>query len=635
MNPEETRKLIETTEHINTTYIGTQTSQLGIEENIGIPDNKRLLHTLTLGPTGYGKTQTMVHAALQDAHKNHGICMVIPKGEAIDQFLRKTPEKRLNDIIYINPADKDTPRINVLEPHTHQDMNQAQRENQKEIIVSDLIDLFKRYSENWGDRFGRILETLLRAYLDLNIQQETKHSLLDVFETVTQNQKLTELIDQTNDPVIREQLVRVKEDMGSYELEPLQRRLNDFVMNPTVRRVIATQKSSLNFRNAINQNKIILVDIQKGEVGETVSQLVGSITITKTWAAAQSRITQKPENRTPFHLYVDELQNFAGEGSNFTKILSEAREYKLGCWLITQYLHQLSPNMRTAVTNNCRNKIIFNPVGSDNTTQIAKMLPGITKTQLKTLGKYRAALQTPNEQKQNNAVTLNTYPPYTTSRDIQDIKQQAKPTTHTTTQVSTNTSLGNTANAGGEKHATLLKNAKQELEAQGYHVNLLYQDQGNNKPDAHATLEDEVHHLEAEHTTLTKPAKILQNLRRSHQQNRKTIFAVEPQKAHKLENILEDPVNRRGNKHEDQHGTYNHYTDPDGQPITDTEELQNAEYQILQVTQETVQEHNTGEEPECPELEENTEEELQNFCLCREDDGHCTELGQQCVLTND
>jgi hypothetical protein len=632
MKPEETRKLIETTEHINTTYIGTRTSQLGIEENIGIPDDKRLLHTLTLGPTGYGKTQAMIHAALQDTYKDHGLCMVIPKGEAIDQFLQKVPEKRLDDIIYINPADQDTPRINVLEPHTHEDMNQAQRENQKEIIVSDLIDLFKRYSENWGDRFGRILETLLRAYLDLNMHGNTQYSLLDVFETVTQNQKLTELIDNTDDPVIREQLVRVKEDMGSYELEPLQRRLNDFVMNPTVRRVIATQESSLNFRDAVKKGKIILVDIQKGEIGETVSQLVGSITITKTWAAAQSRITQNPEDRDPFHLYVDELQNFAGEGSNFTKILSEAREYKLGCWLITQYLHQLSPNMRTAVTNNCRNKIIFNPVGSDNTTQIAGMLPGITKTQLKTLGKYRAALQTPNEQNQNDAVTLNTYPPYTTDRNTHDIKQQAKPNSHTTTHISTNTSLGNTANAGGEKHAQLLKNAKQELENQGFHVNLLYQDQGDNKPDGHATHEDEVHHLEAEHTTLTKPAKVLQNLRRAHRQDREVIFAVQPRKAQKLKNILEDPVNRRGNQHEDQKGTYSYYTDPDGQPVTDIDELQNTEYQILEVTEQGAQQHQPTQEPECPELEENNEQELQNFCLYRDNDGHCTELGERCVL---
>jgi hypothetical protein len=265
------------------------------------------------------------------------------------------------------------------------------------------------------------------------------------------------------------------------------------------------------------------------------------------------------------------------------------------------------------------------------------MLPGITKTQLTTLGRYRAALQTPDQQQQEDAVILNTYPPYTADRDTNKIKQQAKPqaTPTQTTSPTTSTSLGNTANAGGEKHATLLKNAKQELENRGFQVNLLYQDQGSNQPDAHAHLGDEVLHLEAEHTTLTKPAKVLQNLRRAHQQKRETIFAVEPQKAHKLENILQDPVNRRGNEHEDQKGTYSYYTDTDGQPVTDTQELKNAEYRILQVTQQNVEQHQTGQTPECPQLGEHPEQELQNFCLYREDDGYCTELGQQCVLTEE
>ncbi|MDZ7850334.1 MAG: hypothetical protein U5K70_05830 [Halodesulfurarchaeum sp.] len=80
-------------------------------------------------------------------------------------------------------------------------------------------------------------------------------------------------------------------------------------MNPTIRRVIGPGQSGIDFRKAANNCKIVLIDIQKGEVGETVSRLVGSISITKIWAAAQSRVTQPIENRTPFYLYVDELQN--------------------------------------------------------------------------------------------------------------------------------------------------------------------------------------------------------------------------------------------------------------------------------------------------------------------------------------
>jgi len=142
MNPEETRNLIENTDSLDATFLGTRTSQLGVEENVSIDDDKRLLHTLTIGPTGYGKTQLMVHAVLQDIYKGHGLCLVNPKGDAISELLAKLPDDRLDDIVYVNPARDRAPGINVLEPYTTEAMNEAQVENQKEIIVSDLIDLF-------------------------------------------------------------------------------------------------------------------------------------------------------------------------------------------------------------------------------------------------------------------------------------------------------------------------------------------------------------------------------------------------------------------------------------------------------------------------------------------------------------
>jgi hypothetical protein len=636
MKPEDTRKRIESTASIETTYLGSRTSTLGVKEDIEVSEDKRFTHVLNVGPTGYGKSQLMTHVALQDAYKDNGFCIINPKGGLIDELIAKLPDKRLDDIIYVNPAQEPVTPINVLEPQVTEDMNRAQKENQKEIIVSDLIDLFKRQSENWGDQFGRVLETLLRAHLDLNIKKRESKTLIDVFRCVTQDEPLTELIDQTQDSVIRAQLVRVKEDMTSYEMEPLQRRLNDFVMNPTIRRVIGSEESGFDFQQAVNNGKIILVDIQKGEVGGTVSELVGSIVITKVWAAAQSRITQPLEERTPFFLYVDELQNFAGEGSNFTKILSEAREYRLGCWLATQYLHQLDSEMRRAVANNCRTKVVFNPSGSEDVNRITQMIQGVDKTTLTSLGKYRAVLQKPSEKDQRNAVIFDTYPPWNADHSqVEDIKKEKTAAkTSNKAEIALEQSLGNQANAGNEKHQELLAQAKTNLEERGFQVNLLYQDHEDEKPDGRVILPDsDVANLEAEHNTLTKPGKVLKNLRRGIQQDREVFFIVEQGKAAKLENILSDPVNRRGSEHEDQRGNYSYYQ-LDGEPITDIDRLKEAEYRILELSGDQLEEREEVEQ-ECPELDDNDRADLENFCLYREEDGHCTALGTQCVLQND
>jgi len=635
MKPEETRKLIESTEDLNTTYLGSRTSQLGVEENVGISDDHRLTHVLNIGPTGYGKSQLLTHAALQDAEKGHGFAIINPKGGLIDELIAKLPDKRVEDIIYINPAQEPVTPINVLEPQLAEEMTQAQRENQVEIIVSDVIDLFKRQSENWGDQFGRVLETLLRAHLDINIKKDEGKSLLDVFSCVVNQDSLTQLIDETDDQIIREQLVRVKEDMSSYEMEPLQRRLNDFVMNPTIRRVIGPEESGVNFREVVDDSKILLIDIQKGEVGDTVSQLIGSIAITKIWAAAQSRVTQPAEQRTPFYLYVDELQNFGGEGSNFTKILSEAREYRLGCWLATQYLHQLATDMRRAVTNNSRTKIAFNPSGSEDENRIAGMFQGLSKTQLKALGKFRAAVQKPSEKQHNSAVLFDTYPPWEGDySSVDDLKEAGTvATSQGTSQVKASQSLGKGNNAGGDKHLELLAEAKKQLSERGFQVNLLYQDTSDNKPDGHVHMPDgDIAHLEAEHSTLSRPVKVLRNLKRAAEDDREVFYVVKQGKAAKLQNIVDDPKNRRGSEYDDEKGSYSYYTDEDGEEFTEFDSLEDAEYRVIEVDGEELKVHDDTVDAECPELDANSEEELESFCLHREEDGFCTALGQQCVL---
>jgi 3-dehydroquinate dehydratase len=480
MKPQEVKQLIQRTGQLETTYLGTRQSNLGIEENIGVQDQYRRTHVLNIGPTGYGKTQLMVHAALQDAEKGHGFAVINPKGGLITELLQKLPEDRLDDIIYLNPGREPVPGINVLQPQITEDMTDAQIENQKEIIVSDLLDLFKRLSKNWGDRWPRVLETLLRAHIDLNIQQDAEKTLLDVFSTIIKDEDLEDLISETQDAVVRKQLVSIREDLSSSQLEPLQRRLGDFGMNPIIRKIIAVKHSSFDFKDAVDNQKIILVEVQKGDVGGQISQLLGSIVITKIWAATQSRINQPENQRVPFYLYVDELDNFAGEGSNFATILSEAREYQLGCWLATQYLGQLDSDMQQAVSNNCRTKITFNLDGTEHPGKIARMFSGKSQSDLTELGKYRAVVQSPTEKQQAQATEFSTYPPWQPSneRSIESIKRKQTPAKQSNrVELELQQSLGNSANAGGEQHGELLATAKQQLENQEeVQVNLLYQD---------------------------------------------------------------------------------------------------------------------------------------------------------------
>jgi hypothetical protein len=266
------------------------------------------------------------------------------------------------------------------------------------------------------------------------------------------------------------------------------------------------------------------------------------------------------------------------------------------------------------------------------------MLQGIEAEQLTALGKYRAVMQTPTERSHQSAIIFDTYPPWTENRQTaEEIKEAvcmdypdlADHTTDMTPE------MGTTANAGGEFHAELLKAAQDHFITQGAQVNLLYQDAGDEKPDGTILRDSEIANLEAEHSTLTKPVKVLTNYKRAVENGRECVFVVERGQAMKLDNILTDPVNRRGTDHEDEDGTFAYYRH-DGEAFTDVELVDDGEYRIFEVRDdETLVEHDAETDAECPELEHNERESLESFCIYRDESEYCSEIGQQCVFADD
>ena len=56
-----------------------------------------------------------------------------------------------------------------------------------------------------------------------------------------------------------------------------------------------------------------------------MSEMLGSMLVSKFQLDVMSRASIEPEKRDPFRLYVDEFQNFATD--SFSDIFSEARKY--------------------------------------------------------------------------------------------------------------------------------------------------------------------------------------------------------------------------------------------------------------------------------------------------------------------
>jgi hypothetical protein len=641
MTPEQVQTLIQNSGSTNQLYLGTRRDRVhGGENPFTVEDAKRAMHTLMIGPTRSGKTQGMIHAALQDAEKENGFCMIIPKGTPLDEILAKLPEDRLDDVHYINPegigdepGNEDIGGINVLEPHNTDDLSQAQREKQVDLIVSDLLGLFRRQSESWGDRFGRNLKVLLQAHINLNIDRGESNTLLDVYDCVTSatgdsegTTAFDELIDRTDDHIIRKQLRRASDEIQKHGAGPIERRLSDFTGSKTIRNVIAVRESAVDFKQVVDNGEIVLVDIRKGSLSGTAVELIGSIVIIQIWAAAQSRINQPEENRDLFTLYIDELHNFAGEGSNLAKILAEAAEYRLGCWLATQYLRQLDRQLQDAVISNCRTKLVFEPGDSSDFNRLAGIFLGLDKDDLSELGEYRAAVQVPSSHEREEARIIDTLPPWEGDYDdLEQLKQQVVAVSTDRAEIEDSSFVGETAAAGGEEHFELLDAAQQRLEDEheGAVVDLWSQE-GGSKADGQVIFPDQSNaYIEAEQSTLTKPAKVLTNYHRAAEDDKQVIFVVGSGDGERLREIVEDPVNRQGDTHEDDSGSFDYYRTEDGEFGDEKiDRIEGAEYRVLEVSPRS----------DCPRLGEKSKEELQEQCIHRDPDGYCNALDEPCVL---
>lgn len=125
--------------------------------------------------------------------------------------------------------------------------------------------------------------------------------------------------------------------------------------------------------------------------------------------------------------------------------------------------------------------------------------------------------------------------------------------------------VGTNRTSGGEGHSTALKRIDAALHANGWTMKTVEQD-SLDLPDARAYHPDmaQVAHVEAEHTTPEVPMKVIQNYLKAAEKNALCLAIVEEKPndplhwAHRVENILSDPVKKHGDD-----GTVELYTNSD------------------------------------------------------------------------
>jgi hypothetical protein len=161
-----------------------------------------------------------------------------------------------------------------------------------------------------------------------------------------------------------------------------------FTANDYMRPIIGQQKSAFNFRQIMDEKKILLVNLSKGRLGEINANLIGMIIVGKILMAALSRVDDPTKGFPPFYLHMDEFQNIST--NSISAILSEARKYKLGLTVAHQFIAQLEQGIRDAVFGNVGSMAVFRVGPEDAQTLENQFLPVFNASDLMNVPNHNA-----------------------------------------------------------------------------------------------------------------------------------------------------------------------------------------------------------------------------------------------------
>lgn len=328
----------------------------------GIKRVDRERHLYIIGKSGVGKSFMLNLLTLSDIYQNEGFAVVDPHGDYAQDIMKFIPESRIKDVIYINPDDANFPV--AFNPMEYTD------ENRRNNIASEIVGVLKKmFGDSWGPRLEHILRFTLLALLET-----PDTTMLGITRMLTDKNYRKMIVDNITDPVVKAfwvtEFASWNDKFASEAVQPVLNKVGAFTAVPIVRNIIGQPKSSFSIRQAMDEGKILIVNLSRGRIGEDNAAILGSLIITKIQLDAMSRSDiENIAERRPFYLYVDEFQNFATE--SFAVILSEARKYGLRLTVANQYVSQMPEEVRDAVFGNVGSMVTFR-VGADDAQYLSK-----------------------------------------------------------------------------------------------------------------------------------------------------------------------------------------------------------------------------------------------------------------------
>ncbi len=319
------------------------------------------MHTYIIGKTGTGKSTLLQTLVNQDIERGRGLCFIDPHGDIVTRIQNDIPAHRKDDVVYLDITDPS-------QPYGYNPLRKVSYEK-RALIASSILETLKKL---WFDAWGVKLEHILRFTLLALLDQPTA-DISDIPTMLMEKEFRKEVVRNVVNPEVRKFWQKEFPRYTYYDILPALNKVGGLLAYPAVKRVLVDNTERLSLRTLMDEKKILLVNLSKGSVGEDVAHILGAVLLTSLSSAAFSRVEQLESERIPFHIYLDEFQNFTT--LSIINMLSELRKFKVAMVMAHQYMDQLVLPIRQAVLGNIGTHISFRVDAFDADHMAKKMYP--------------------------------------------------------------------------------------------------------------------------------------------------------------------------------------------------------------------------------------------------------------------
>jgi hypothetical protein len=337
-----------------------------------IPPTSLTQHMIIAGKSGEGKSTCQEHLA-QASMQQGGLVVIDPHGDLVEHLLHLVPAHRAHDVVLIDLADPDfAVGFNPLDASIGRGRDKA---------VSDLITTFSDIWPNtWGPRMENAFEYACRTIYGANqwlVMQDPingpdqQYTLLDIMAVLTDESFCHSLLDHIDDPFITRWWHLYYDPLSDI----MQRERSDPVLSKIAkfesqiaRRIVGQPRSTINFIQAIQQEKILFLKLAKGEVGEDVARLLGATFLGLLQIALAEQGQVEEHQRKHMGILIDEFQVLSGVDWG---AIAELRKYGATFYLATQsleYLREMQNKLLSVMLANVKQYILFHMSAQDAET---------------------------------------------------------------------------------------------------------------------------------------------------------------------------------------------------------------------------------------------------------------------------